>query len=61
MAIGLFEDDRVEIARPRCSCSSPATAAWMRANHRFTCQACNSDIILDKDKQLAGSDEPTIG
>jgi hypothetical protein len=33
----------------------------MRANDRFTCPPCNSDIILDKNKQLAGSDETTIG
>jgi transposase-like protein len=61
MPISLFDDGSVEIACPRCSCTSPRTTAWVRANDRFTCPACNSDMILDQDKQLAGSNEPTIG
>jgi hypothetical protein len=32
MPVGLFEDGRVEIACARCSCTSPATTDWVRAN-----------------------------
>jgi hypothetical protein len=40
--------------------TSPRTIAWLRANDSYTCPACNSDVVLDRDKQLAGLNEPTI-
>jgi hypothetical protein len=59
--ISLFDDGSIEIICRLCSCTSPSTAAWVRANDRHTCPACNSVNNLDEDERLAGLDEPTIG
>ena len=58
MPIFLFNDDKVEIACPRCGCTSPRNAAWVHANDRYNCPACNTEITLDQDKQLAELGEP---
>jgi hypothetical protein len=60
MPIRLFDDDCVEIACSLCDTTSPRTIAWLHANDSYTCPACNSDVILDRDKQLAGLNQPTI-
>lgn len=61
MAINLFDDGKVEIVCARCGCTSPRTAAWVRANSRYRCPACSSEINLEEDKRLAELNEPIIG
>ena len=53
MPIFLFNDGSVEIACPRCGSTSPRTAAWVHANDRYNCPACNTEITLNQDRQLA--------
>jgi DNA-directed RNA polymerase subunit RPC12/RpoP len=53
MPITLF-DDGVEIVCSRCGMTTPKTIEWLRANDHYVCPACNFDINLDRDKQLAG-------
>lgn len=61
MPIRLFDDDNVEIACVRCDTTSPRTIAWLRANDSYRCPACNSEIVLDRDKQLAGLNDIPSG
>jgi transposase-like protein len=56
MPISLFDDDSVEITCPRCGMTTPKTVEWLRTNDRYTCVACNFEVDLDRDKQLAGLD-----
>jgi len=58
MPIFLFNDGSVEIACPRCGSTSPRTTAWVLAHDRYTCPACNTEITLDQDRQLAELGEP---
>jgi transposase-like protein len=58
MPIFLFNDGSVEIACPRCDSTSPRTTAWVHANDRYNCPACNTEITLDQDRQLAELGEP---
>ena len=48
MPISVFDDQSIEISSPRCGRTSPKTIAWQRANDRFTCVACNSEIVLER-------------
>ncbi len=58
MPISLFDDDSAEIACPRCAMTTPKTVEWLRANDRYTCSACNLEVDLNREKQLAGLDQP---
>jgi transposase-like protein len=57
MPITLFDNDSVEIVCSRCGMTTPKTIEWLRANDRFICSACNFDVNLDRDKQLAGFEQ----
>jgi transposase-like protein len=48
MPINVFDDQSIEISCARCGRTSPKTIAWRRAHDRFTCGACNSEIVLER-------------
>ena len=48
MPISVFDDQSIEISCPRCGRTSPKTVARRCANDRFTCVACNSEIVLER-------------
>ena len=56
MPLFLFNDNSVEIACPRCGMTAPKAIAWLRANDRYRCAACNLEFGLALDKRLAGLD-----
>ena len=48
MSISVFDDQSIEISCPRCDRTSPNTVDWLRANDRFTCAACSSEIVIER-------------
>jgi predicted RNA-binding Zn-ribbon protein involved in translation (DUF1610 family) len=56
MPITLFVDDSAEIVCPRCGMTTPKTIEWLRANDQYICSACNFEVNLNRDKQLAALD-----
>jgi hypothetical protein len=58
MPINLFDDDSVEICCTRCGMTTPKTIEWLHATNRYACQACNCEVDLTKEKQLAGLNRP---
>src|ERR1700730_15250355 len=52
MPLFLFHDNSVEIACPRCGMTAPKTIAWLCANHRYRCAACDFEFYLALDKRV---------
>jgi transposase-like protein len=48
----LLDDQSVEIPCARCHRTSPKTIAWIRANDRYRCPGCNTEIVIEQEKLL---------
>lgn len=57
MAKDLFDDQSIEIPCSGCGEKAKKTIAWIRANDRYVCAGCGVEIILERDKLLAGLDQ----
>lgn len=57
MSKDLFDEQRIEIPCPACGEKAGKTIAWIRANDRYPCAGCGIEIILERDKPLAGLDQ----
>ena len=48
----LFADDTFDIACPACSHLAKLSVAWLKANRRFACENCASELVIDSEQLL---------
>jgi transposase-like protein len=50
----LFDEQSIEILCARCHRTSPKTIAWIRANDRYRCPGCETEVVIERETLLRG-------